>query len=148
MLVAGCRHGAHSAAAAQFHPPIAVTSCVVADSASALLFRDATGKLFTLSYDEDLLEGDALSLAVGSRCGVGSPLTPNSRIAQQLGDALQAFVDSKSTPAQIQDLKRRATLEEELEAITEDEWTLLETVSFTYRLKRSSANKAMDATSL
>jgi hypothetical protein len=146
MLVAGCRSGTPSAADTQLHPPIAVMSCAVADSASSLAFRDATGKLYTLFYDANPLEGDALSLAVGSEGGVGSPLTPNSPVAQQLRHALHAFVALKATPAQIQDLKRRATLEEELDTITEDEWTLLETVSFTYRLKRKSANKILEDT--
>ncbi len=147
IFIAGCRSGVPRVTDNQLHPPIAVTSCVVADSASSLAFRDAKGKLFTLFCDADPLEGDSLSISLGSKGGAGPPLTPNSPFAQQLRHALQAFVDSKVSPAQLLDLQRRSTLVEELEAITENEWTLLETVSFTYRLKEESANNTLQGTS-
>ena len=126
----------------QLQPPIVVTGCAVADSASALDFRDSSGKQYSLLIDyPELHEDGVLSLSTGSQGGIGSLLERGSPLAEQICHALDNFVKSTATPEQLKDLTRRSQIEEEIESITEQEWALLEAVSFIHRLKEDQPTR-------
>jgi hypothetical protein len=146
-LIAACRTDRPAATDIQLRPPVIVTGCAVADSASILDFRDSSGRQYSLLVDyPELHEDGVLSLSTGAQGGIGSLLERGSLLAEQICHALENFVKSTGTPEQLKDLTRRSQTEEELESITEQEWALLEAVSFIHRLKEDQPTKPSTAT--
>ncbi len=137
VLIVGCRTHPSSVASTQLQPPIVVTGCAVADSASSLEFRDSSGRQFSLLIDYPVLHEDGvLSLSSAPRGGIGSLLQRGSPLTEQIRNALHDFVNSTATSAQIRKLKRRSQTVAELDSVTDQEWALLEAVLFIERLKQ------------